>query len=111
MEFNTEEILTSHNEYIKNVPNGVRDVSNLFRVDALEKALQGVLDFSEGMTWLTSANKYLVLEKKIKEIDFAKITEFLLEINESLENQDYVLVADLFEYEIAPFFEHYICNL
>ena len=34
-----------------------------------------------------------------------KIHEFLNEMNDGLEIQDYVLVADMFEYEIAPFFE------
>ena len=100
------EVIESYNEYLEKVPSGSRKISDYLRGDHVENALTMILDFSDGMTWLTQASDLLKKNQVNVTFEIEKIHEFLHEINLGLEIQDYVLVADMFEYEIAPFFEN-----
>ncbi|GEK33617.1 hypothetical protein [Kurthia sibirica] len=100
-----EEIIESYNEYLTKLPGGCLAIATLLREGDLHGALSSIKDFSEGTGWIMQVNEKLAAVSTIEKIDFKRIQEFLLEINSGLEIQDFVLVADLFEYEIAPFFE------
>ncbi|MBD8035712.1 hypothetical protein H9635_03095 [Solibacillus sp. A46] len=99
------ELEESVGTYLKNVPNGVIYIANSLKEDELYKGLKAISDFSEGMMWLNDATRILKNNGKNIFIDFTKIEIYLVEINEGLEKEDYLLVADLFEYEISPFFQ------
>lgn len=99
------EVVESYNSYIKNIAPGSVQIAEHLRKDEIQDALQLILQFSEGMSWLVEASDFLVQNGMNNNLDVTKIHEFLNEINSGLEIQDYVLVADMFEYEIAPFFE------
>ncbi len=99
------EVIESYNEYIKKLPNGSNYIAQNLREDKLSDAFQTIKDFSEGLLWLTEAAQLLQINNVKVQINMNQLQEFLIEINEGLEKQDYVLVADLFEYEITPFFE------
>ncbi|XRD25640.1 hypothetical protein AABM34_03380 [Lysinibacillus fusiformis] len=99
------EIITSYNDYLNNIPRGVAYIATQLREDNLTGALKAIKDFSEGVAWLIEAGKLINDNQGIALLEVEKIKEYLSEINSGLEKQDFVLVADLFEYEIAPFFE------
>ncbi|MFJ7732323.1 hypothetical protein ACIQXF_10560 [Lysinibacillus sp. NPDC097231] len=99
------EVIKSYNDYLTMVPIGTIQIANYLREDKVEKALQMILDFSEGMGWLVQAAELLGQNDVNVMFEIEKIHEFLYEVNAGLEIQDYVLVADMFEYEVAPFFE------
>lgn len=99
------EVIQSYNEYIQNVAPGSLQIAEHLRKDEIQPALQLILHFSEGMGWLVQASELLKQNDLNVTLEVEKIHEFLNEINNGLEIQDYVLVADMFEYEIAPFFE------
>lgn len=99
------EVIESYNNYIVKVPKGAIYLANCFREDKLQEALSAVTDFSEGVIWLSDVADLLNKSNYFVELNIEQIHEFLIEINEALEKQDYILVADLFEYEISPFFE------
>lgn len=99
------EVIESYNEYIKKIPNGTKYIAECLRVEKLQEAFQVIKDFSEGVSWITEVSQ-LLKEKNVNvNLNIDQIHTFFEEINEGLENKDYVLVADIFEYEIAPFFE------
>ncbi|WP_339263841.1 hypothetical protein MKY07_03480 [Solibacillus sp. FSL W7-1472] len=98
------ETMESYNMYIKKVPTGAEYIANNLREDNINDGLQTIKDFSEGVIWLTEVSELLNRNGITAKLDIQKIKGFLIEINEGLEKQDYVLVADMFEYEIAPFF-------
>lgn len=100
-----KEIALSYNEYIGKIPQGVLYIANCLREDQLNNALSAIKDFSEGGMWLTDAFGVLQMNGIDVELNIEQIKEFLNEINSGLLNQDFLLVADLFEYEIVPFFE------
>lgn len=99
------DVIESYNEYIDKLPNGIMTIANTIREDKVTEALRMILDFSEGVSWLVQATQLLQANNVKVEFETEKIQEFLEEINGGLEIQDFVLVADLFEYEISPFFE------
>ncbi|WP_432702114.1 hypothetical protein [Lysinibacillus sphaericus] len=100
-----KEVMESYNNYLGNVSKGAFYISEQLREDSVQEALSTILNFSEGMLWLTEASELLEKNNVKAKINIEKIQEFLIEVNNGLEKQDYVLVADMFEYEIAPFFE------
>ncbi len=97
--------IQSFNEYLPRVATGSQEIAGNLRSDQIASALNMILEFSEGMSWLLQVSELLKLNDIKVDIQIEKIQEFLEEINSGLEMQDYVLVADMFEYEIAPFFE------
>lgn len=103
------EVIESYNSYISKIAPGALQIAEHLRKDEIDDAMQMILQFSEGMGWLVQVSE-LLNQNNVKVIlEVEKINEFLLEINNGLEIQDYVIVADMFEYEIAPFFEQ--CEL
>lgn len=99
------EIADTYNQYIKKVPQGALYIAERFRDENINAALTAVSDFSEGTLWLSEISMLLKKNQVNVVFDVTKINEFLLEINQGLDKQDYLLVADIFEYEIIPFFE------
>ncbi|WP_413364914.1 hypothetical protein [Lysinibacillus sp. 3P01SB] len=99
------EVVDSYNEYINNLSDGLVTVVEQLRNENFSEALINIKNFSEGIVWLSQAGKLINQNNGYASIDVNQITDFLLEINEGLEMQDYVLVADIFEYELIPFCE------
>lgn len=99
------EVIDTYNEYKYKLPSGLSKVVEQLRNENFSEALLNIKNFSEGIIWLSQAGSLINQNKGYASINVNKITEFLLEINEGLERQDYVLVADIFEYEIIPFCE------
>lgn len=105
MEKLIEEIKQSYYEYVIKISPGCEIIANQLRTGKVQEALQYILQFSEGLSWL------LTVEEKLKEFQYiinSRISEakdYLQEINEALEQSDFITVADLFEYEIQPLFE------
>ncbi|MGE7022747.1 hypothetical protein [Solibacillus cecembensis] len=104
MEDILNETILSFNDYIERVPNGCMTIVNILRDDRIAEALTYIRDFSEGASWLMEASELLKKNNVSIQLDMTKIIEYLMEINEGLSIEDYNLVADIFEYEIAPFF-------
>ena len=100
-----KETMESYNQYISGLPNGCQAIADLIREDSIQEAVRNILQFSEGMGWIVDANRLLTENGQTVLLQPEKIHEFLDEVNNGLEIQDYVLVADMFEYEIKPFFE------
>jgi hypothetical protein len=92
-------------QYIERVAVGTQTIADCLREDKISEAMQLIVQFSEGVTWLTQVIVLMREHNYHIEIDPSQMNEFLLEINDGLERQDYVIVADMFEYEIQPFFE------
>ncbi|QOV10513.1 hypothetical protein [Viridibacillus arvi] len=100
-----QDTIESYNGYLPRVIDGSKKIAENLRGDKVFEALKMILDFSEGMIWMIEASTLIKKNSVIVDLQVEKVQEYLNEINNGLEIQDYVLVADMFEYEIAPFFE------
>lgn len=95
------ETLQTANEYIVKLESGIAESVRLFKSGEEGQAVKMIYDIIDGIEWLTDVMRLTVgvHEKKI-EID--ETNNQLVEIVEAFNNEDYILVADLFEYEILP---------
>ncbi|MFJ8457758.1 hypothetical protein ACIQ57_01390 [Lysinibacillus xylanilyticus] len=99
----------SYNDYLAKLVSGCNEIVGNIQSNNLQQALQLILQFSEGTTWLIDINQKLSTLGYNNELKHEAIQEYFSQINAGLEVQDFVLVSDMFEYEIKPFFEN--CSL
>lgn len=100
-----KEILDEFISYISKIPLGSKYISDNLRAGNIQLALNEILNLSEGINWLFSV-EYILSEKGSNPyLNKQQLDNFLNLINEGLEKQDFVLVADIFEYEMMPYFE------
>lgn len=102
--FDIRELVEDYNNYKNRVSSGSDELILNFRSLNLEKGIESILNFSEGMDWLVNAHKYFILNNVSSDLDELKIVEIISEINNALEKKDYFLVADIFEYEVKSYF-------
>lgn len=98
------EVKNSFDEYIKKVPEGCLEIAKLLRLGEIRSSMQIIQQFCEGMSWLLQASNLLFVNGIDTTFNIEQIDNFLKEINDGLIVEDYMLVADLFEYEIASYF-------
>ena len=106
-----KESLQSYREYMEKMPNGCQQIADFLREDRILEAGQIIAQFTEGLIWLADMNKLLTQYNVVSGLEEQQIFRFLNEINDGLEIQDFVIVADMFEYEIKPFFEEQLEGL
>ncbi|MGL5820576.1 MAG: hypothetical protein ACRCYE_02955 [Sarcina sp.] len=95
------EVLETANEYLFKLKNGVGQLVGFMNEERESEACMLIPDIAEGIGWLLDAIK--LTEDVIGVVDGKEILEGqLAEIVEALENQDFILVGDLFNYEVLP---------
>lgn len=99
-----QDIKQSYYEYISKVGEGCLTIANLIRTGKHQDAFASILDFTEGIEWLLMVEQALHNQGYAINSRIAEANEFLQEINSAFENQDFVTIGDLFEYEIHPLF-------
>ena len=90
---------------------GFQKAADLFRMGNEQEANQYYLQILEGIDWfsqvlLTIVNAQVdIFKEQTLEERQKKLTEFMAQMLEANQNQDWVLMADLLEYEMAPFYK------
>lgn len=95
------EVLLTAKEYAGRLIEGIDATVQLFQGGNEGRANENMLDIIDGLQWLISAisSTWDIQREKIHVSD---INEHLAEMVSAFENTDYVLLADLLEYEITP---------
>lgn len=98
MEQKLEALETSKN-YIDNLKEAIDSIFNYISEGKENNALDLIPNFAEGIEWLS---QILVLTKEVhkKDLNIDRLNDILNEVVEAIENEDYILVGDLFKYEI-----------
>ncbi|AVP54248.1 hypothetical protein K144313037_15250 [Clostridium tetani] len=93
------EVLETAKNYIGNLKGGIDSIFNYISQGKENDALSLIPDFAEGIEWLSQV---LVLTKDVhkKDLNMNELNDLLNEVVEAIENEDYILVGDLFKYEI-----------
>lgn len=98
-----EELVESTAGYAGNLYNGLEQVVGNLRADRIREGLTSFSQAAEGLDWML--NSVALLNEaggKYGGFETEGMTNFLAEVLEAVENSDYVLLADLIEYEIMP---------
>ena len=106
IETQEKELFGSLQVYIKKFIPGTQEIVMWFHQGEEQKALEGMLDVVEGLSWICEAIS-LSREFHYTPIDIERINPFLVQLNEGLVESDTVLMADILEYEIIPIIEEW----
>jgi len=109
MENKREALITAYN-YIDNLKNGIEDLSNAINGGNDEKGIKLIPSISDGLDWLTQVIN-LTADVHMGDVSINSLNEKLEEIIEALDNEDYILVGDLFNYEIMPILDEIKSNI
>ncbi|WP_195962660.1 hypothetical protein [Clostridium tyrobutyricum] len=99
------ELLKTTNAYIINLKSQISKAADCFQRGEDENGFNMVPSIAEGIDGIVKALKVTkdVLKQDISVDD---LNEKLNEIVEAIENQDTLLIGDLFQYELIPIFEN-----
>lgn len=103
MEQQIEALKTAY-EYINNLKQGINTLVQYLQEENERKACEMIPLVADGIEWVTQVVR-LTGDVHKGEISCKEITKKLGEIVEALDSEDYVLVNDLFYYEISPILE------
>ncbi|MGG7174133.1 hypothetical protein ACQPV1_12490 [Clostridium neonatale] len=98
------EVLQTANDYMNNLKDGIVNLANMIQEGKEQEAITIIPQVVDGIEWVVQV---ITLTKEVQknEIGVEALNDQLQEIIEALENEDYILVGDLFNYEILPILE------
>ena len=98
------EVLQTANDYMNNLKDGIVNLANMIQEGKEQEAITIIPQVVDGIEWIVQV---ITLTKEVQknEIGVEALNDQLQEIIEALENEDYILVGDLFNYEILPILE------
>ena len=103
--------LTNAKDYLVKLIPGFQKAEDLFRMGNEQEANQYYLQVLDGIEWfsqvviiIVSTQKNKSEEKSLEERQ-KKLTDLMSQMLEANQNQDWVLMADLMEYEMIPFYK------
>lgn len=105
-------------EYLGKLIPAVKNASELFRTKSPEEANKYYLQCIEGLTWFQEVvdNISSLLKQELETVDlspksFEELQKQLLsitkEVSDSQAKKDWVMLADLLEYELTPYLEEW----
>lgn len=99
------ELLKTTDDYIINFKSQISKAADCFQSGEDEKGFNMVPSIAEGIGWIV---KSLNITKDVlnQDISVDNLNEKLNEIVEAMENQDTILIGDLFQYELIPIVEN-----
>ena len=98
------EALKSADEYLDNLKKGINNISNLIQEGREQDGLNLIGPAAEGIQWVEEIIN-LTKDVQKEDIDMSDMNEHIEELVDAMENEDYILVGDLFNYEVLPILE------
>ena len=95
------EALESAYDYIKKLIVGVEKYLENMNDNKISESVDLLISIIEGLEWEVNALS-LIKEKVNIKLDIEESNLIFINLSNALENKDYVLITDLFEYEILP---------
>ncbi|MBN1041188.1 hypothetical protein [Clostridium botulinum] len=99
------EFLKVTNEYIIQLEKNIEEIVKILQGTEYKEGIKALNSVIEGINWVAIAVEN-TKELHKKEISLNKLNEKLNEIVQALENEDNILMADLFQYELLPIIEN-----
>jgi hypothetical protein len=103
-----EEIKITITSYIPKLKNGIIEAAEFFQKYEENKGTALLVEITDGVKWVIDA---LVSIQRLDEKEIININNKLNEIIDALENEDYILIGDLLQYELLPVMEEIDNNL
>jgi hypothetical protein len=100
------EVLKTAKEYMKNLNKAILKSSEYLQNGDYFNGTNLIANITEGLEWVI---QLVTVRKDIydKDMEINRIVDNIKEIIEAFENEDYILIGDLLQYEISPMIEEY----
>ncbi|WP_097025890.1 hypothetical protein [Clostridium peptidivorans] len=100
------EVLNTAKDYMINLNNAIVRAAEYLQNGDYFNGTDLIISITDGLEWIV---QLVTLRKDIYEEDMEvnKFTDNVKEVVEAFENEDYVLIGDLLQYEISPIVEEY----
>lgn len=108
MEVIITETLDTLKEYIPKLVMASENIAENLQGGDHYEAMQQLPHYFEGIEWVVSALKGIGNNGIDFEIDTSSLNEYLIEVEEAIKHQDYILLADLLEYEFTPILKEWL---
>ncbi|WML46083.1 hypothetical protein [Neobacillus sp. PS3-40] len=105
------ETLESLKEYLPQMVRGCQNTAENLQSGNEAVALQIVPDIVEGLEWTLQAISGVKANGQLQDIEISTLTQHFRELVSALEMGDYVLLADLLDYEVGPVLEDWLTNI
>ena len=102
------ETLETCKEYVPKLINAATTIANHFQSGNEAAGVELLEPVFEGIGWVIDAVNGIQQNRYQLDIQLDEMKELLKSLEEALEIRDYVQMADLFEYEIAPLLENWL---
>lgn len=106
MEFSTNELLENYNQYNQSVVKELQVIIEDLNENRTEMIREKFSYFAEGLQWLEEVANYLKTKDITINYSLEDLDNHLEILVDSLEKQDYVMLSDIIEYELIPYFEN-----
>lgn len=97
-----EQVILTYNNYLDRMETALQH----FCEDILESEYKEmgpvILSVIDGLEWLTEAAENFSKLGKLDTNEYIALTTIIMNIKNSMENKDYVLMHDLVEFELIP---------
>ncbi|APF23638.1 hypothetical protein [Clostridium butyricum] len=105
-----KEALRTVDEYLYKLKDGINNISSLIQEGKEQESFNLIAQVADGLQWINEAFDATKLYHH-DELSLENTNQFIEEISEALENEDYILVSDIFKYEITPIIEELQLNM
>ncbi|MCQ2022251.1 hypothetical protein [Clostridium butyricum] len=95
------EVIKDAYDYLKSLKKGIVDCVNCIQEGNEVEAMKLIPLIADGIDWIINVVR-VTKDAQKNELDIYKINSHLEEMIYAMENEDYILVGDLFNYEILP---------
>ncbi|ENJ9652659.1 hypothetical protein ACXAUS_000452 [Clostridium sporogenes] len=100
------DVLNTAKEYMNNLNSAIIKSSEYLQNGDYFNGTNLIVSITDGLEWIV---QLITLRKDIYEEDMEvnKFIDNIKEVVEAFENEDYILIGDLLQYEISPIIEEY----
>lgn len=95
------EVIKETSDYLYNLKKGIRKCVNYIQEGNEAAAINLIPLIADGIDWVINVVR-LTLDVQKNKLDISEINNHLVEMIDAMENEDYILVGDLFNYEMLP---------
>ncbi|HDK7155691.1 TPA: hypothetical protein PTV43_000802 [Clostridium botulinum] len=100
------EVLNTAKDYMINLNSAIIKSAEYLQNGDYFNGTDLIISITDGLEWIV---QLITLRKDIyeKDMEVNKLIDNAKEVVEAFENEDYVLIGDLLQYEISPIIEEY----
>ncbi|MER1984464.1 MAG: hypothetical protein ABS948_01100 [Solibacillus sp.] len=101
-----QETIESYYEYVTKIQGGCAVIAQAFKQNDTQAGLEGIVNLSEGLTWLFETEKLLAEQSYKIDSPVAQVVPLFIKMNAAIEANAHEDLVALLEDELSPLFKN-----